>query len=115
MKVLRIKLDLTDVKLDESAKKLSSQAIFKNLFKSYCNGWANQAKQGEFRMTLEDKHLIYKIWDDLDKAIKEDAETVSLEDDRFGFMRRVVREVVAIAPDDLTRKFEEAIEEVKDR
>lgn len=115
MKTIKINIDVTGLKMAEEDKGVPGQELFKRIFKHYCLLWAQQWKQGEpVRMTEDDRHLCYKIWDALDNGIKESLDSIDLEDNQMGFMKKVKREVLNI-PNELTRKFEDAVDEVKDR
>lgn len=62
----------------------------------------------------ENRRKYYKICDLLDKAVVDKAETVELEDDWMGLIRKSFHEI-NINPDGVWRKVEEKVLEVKDR
>lgn len=65
-------------------------------------------------LTEGDRRLWYKALDKIQAAVKENKEAVNLEDDEFGFLRKV-KAAVMLAPSLLNRKVEALIEDVEYR
>jgi len=110
MKILSLKLDLSNVTLGEEEKKSTPQQLASVIFKNLILGWANQNKG----LKEEDRRKFYKIGDAFDKAIKEEKDSVELEDDWFGFLKKCKSEV-QIMPNNLIRAAEDLINAVEQR
>jgi len=61
-----------------------------------------------------DRKQYYRIVDLLDKATKSKEDSVELDDDLVGFLRRCQNEAL-MAPNRLLQRVEELIEDIKDR
>jgi len=113
MKVLSLNLSKEGLALQDSDN-VSSQELASRVIKNIILGWGNQAKQGEVRFSEDNRRKFYKISDALDTAVKANAEFVELEDDWFGLLKTAKREV-SMSPNDLIRRVEDLIDQVKDR
>ena len=111
MKTINLKISLDGLNFNDEDSKKSSVEMCTIVIKNIMLGWANQQQKG---MPEEDRRKYYKITDIFDKAVKENLETVELEDDWMGFIRKCKREV-GLMPNELLRRVEEKIDEVKDR
>jgi hypothetical protein len=111
MKTLELVISLEGLNLNEVDSKKTSQELVMAVIKNLMLGWGSQQQKG---FNEEERRKFYKISDAFEKAIKDKAETIELEDDWFGFIRKCKREV-GILPNDLIRRIEDLIDGVKDR
>ena len=111
MKTLNLKISLDGLKLGEEDNKKSPIEMSAIVIKNIMLGWASQQQKN---MPEEDRRKFYKIADLFDKAVKENLDSVELEDDWMGFIRKCKREI-GLMPNELVRRVEEKIDEVKDR
>lgn len=112
MKTLRLNLSTEGLDLIEEEKKKSPIELATIVIK---NMMLISASQSQHRgMDEEERRKFYKISDVFDKAVKEDLESVELEDDWFGQIKKAKREG-RFTPSNLWRRVEELIDEVKDR
>ena len=110
MKTLNLITDLSSLTLTEEDKGKSSQELVTTIVKNVILTWGME-KRG---LNEEDRRKFYKISDAFELALKEKKEFVDLEDDWIGFLRKVFREA-NLMPNNLLRKVEELINEIKDR
>lgn len=108
MKTLKLVIDLEGLNLEE---KKSPQETVVNVIKNIILNWAaNEKKRG---MNDEERRKYYKICDALEAAVKEGKEAVELEDDWMGMIREARKS--GLMPNNLLRRVEALIDEVKDR
>ena len=112
-KTLNMEISLEGINLDPADKKKTPVQIFVDVTKNIMLNWGAAQNNGR-GMSEDDRRKYYKISDVLEKAIKEKAVEVELQDDWIGFLRKCKREGIFI-PNPLVRRVEEKIEEVKDR
>jgi len=110
MKELKLSLDVGGINIGEEDKKKNPSEIVTTVIKNVCLTWA-QSKRG---MAGEDRKLYYKMCDVFDVAVKEKADSVSLDDNVIGFIRKAFREATLV-PDVLLRKIEDLVDAIKDR
>lgn len=110
MKTLSLKLNIEGLKLNDEDSGKSPAGLMCLLIKNLILGWGSQNRG----LSEDDRRKFYKISDAFDTAIKENAETIDLEDDWMGLIRKAKRDAQLI-PNDLLRRVEELIDEVKDR
>jgi hypothetical protein len=108
MKTINLEISLDKINLPDAEKDKSPSEVCALTIKNICFQWFQQQKSTE-----EDRRKFYKICD-VFEAVQKDTLSVDLEDDWMGFIRKVKREV-ALIPNDLIRRVEEKIDEVKDR
>ena len=110
MKTLTVSFSKEGLNLSDDIKDLSPQGLFLNVFKNIIFFFSLPTKG----LKEDDRRLYYKIYDVLEKAVEDSSETVDLEDNWLGFMRKCKREA-SITPDKLLRKVENLIDEAKDK
>lgn len=132
MKRISLQLDVKGLNLNEDLKKLAPQELVLNAIKNVCITAASQQKG----FTEEDRRLYYKYLDAMealapviDSELKDEAlekakadrkeallkvEFLEMEDNRVGFIRKCFREA-KLMPDELLKRVESLILEVKDR
>ena len=112
MKMLSIKIEIEGLKLNDEDKSKSPIELTTLVIKNIILSWASSGQRRG--LSEEDRRRFYKITDVFEKAVKDGAETVELEDDWMGFIRKCKRES-EIMPNDLVRRVEDLIDTVKDR
>lgn len=111
MKTLSLKISTEGLKLNPEDSKMSTAELVAMVIKNVMLGWGQQQPKG---MQEEDRRLFYKICDALEKAVKDKVEAIDLEDTWMGFIRKCKKEI-GMNPNELIRRIEELIENVKDR
>ena len=112
MKKLRLSFDKAALNLPKAEEDKSAIELTSIIIRNIIISWATSGqKRG---LVFDDRRKYDKICDVLEKAIKENIEEVELDDDWMGFIRKCFREAELI-PNELLRKVEGLIEEVKDR
>ena len=109
-KSMRFNPDLSDLELSKEDEAKSPQEITSLVLRNIVLNYAS-IKQG---LQENDRRKFYKICDVFDVAIKDKLETIELEDDWMGFLRKCRKEGTMM-PTKLLRKIEELLDEVKDR
>ena len=104
MKELKLALDVEKLKLNEEDKKQSVQKIINNVIQNVILGYGQQQRGFDEK----ERRQYYKIADALDTAEKDNAETVSLEDDQMGFLKKCFRES-KLMPNTLLRQIEDLV------
>jgi hypothetical protein len=108
MKTLKLDISLEGLNLNDDDKVRSPSQLCGDVIKNVIVAYG---VRGQNRgLTEEERRKFYKISDILEKA----EDSVELEDDWMGFIRKCFKETPLI-PDKLLRRVEEKIEEVKDR
>lgn len=111
MKTLKMIVSREGVKLPPEDEVRSDQGLVAEVIKNIILNYGAQHQGG---LTEEDRRLYYKLADIFEKADKEKLESVELEDNYFGLIKKCKRETM-LMPNLLIRRVEELIEEVKDR
>lgn len=111
MKTMGMVINLEGLKLGAEDKEKLSQEIVKDVIKNIMLGWGQQQQKG---MQEEDRRKYYKISDALEAVVKTNVESVELEDDWFGFIKKCKKEM-GLIPNDLVRRIEELIDAVVNR
>jgi hypothetical protein len=104
MKTLELKLDIDKLNLNEEDKKQSVQKIINTIINNVILGYG-QSQRG---LDEKERRQYYKIADALDLAEKENKESVELEDEWFGFMKKCFRES-KLMPNNLLRQIEDLV------
>jgi hypothetical protein len=110
MKTLELKLDIEKLNLGEEGKKQSVQTIISNVIQNEILSYAQQTRG----FNELERRQYYKIADALEESAKSNSETVNLDDDLMGFLRKCFRETKTI-PNALMRQVEELVSQVPDR
>lgn len=110
MKILELKLNTETLNLTEEDKKQSVQKTVSNVIQNVILGYG-QSQRG---FDEKERRQYYKIADTLDLAVKENKETVELEDDWVGFLKKCFRDS-KLMPNNLLRQIEELVNNIKDR
>lgn len=110
MKKLSLKFDLEGLNFNGEDDKKNAVELSTSTIKNLILHFGAQ-KQG---LVDDERRKFYKICDAFEKALKENATEVELEDDWFGFIKKSFREVKYI-PSDLSRRVENLIDQVPDR
>jgi hypothetical protein len=111
VKTLNLMVSLEGLNFPESEKDKPAQEYVSNVIKTTILVWAQQKQRG---FTETDRRVYYKLCDALEKALADKAETVDLDDEYIGLIRKAFREA-ALMPDNLLRRVEENVTAVKDR
>ena len=112
MKTLRLNVNLEGLQLTKDDKDKTPQELSTLVLKNIIFNWSSTGNRRG--LTEDDRRRYYKILDLFDKAVAEKLETIELDDDWFGFIRKCKRES-ELLPSPLLRRVEELIDEVKDR
>lgn len=110
MKTLSLDLKLDGLKLEGEDKEKTPRQLASVVLKNIVLIWASQNRG----LNEDDRRRYYKISDVLETAEKENLNSVDLEDDWIGFLKKCRREALAM-PSELFRRVEEMLGEVKDR
>jgi hypothetical protein len=110
MKTLELKLNLEVLKLSDDDKKQTVQKIINNVVQNVILGYGQQQRGFDEK----ERRQYYKIADSLEEAEKTNAETVLLEDDQAGFLKKCFKET-KLMPNNLLRQVEDLINNIKDR
>lgn len=110
MKTLELKLNTEQLNLTEEDKKQTVQQTINNVIQNVILGSA-QAQRG---FDEKERRQYYKIADALELAVKENKETVDLEDDQAGFLKKCFRES-KLMPNKLLRQIEDLVKNIQDR
>lgn len=110
MKKINLDIDLKDIELNESDKKRTASELCMLVVSNIMLTYASRS-QG---FKEDDRRIYYKIQDTFDKALKDGATEVDLEDAEMEFLRKCKRECLLI-PNKLLQRVEELIDAVKDR
>lgn len=116
MKTLSLLCDLEGIDLEDIDKDKSPQEIAVLVIKNIVITYANRlgATGRPTGLKEDERRKYYKLFDRLEKAVKEEAELVELEDDWMGFLRKCKREAL-FTPNDLSKRIEQLIDDVRDR
>lgn len=111
MKTLKLVLDIKEkgIELPKEHEGKPANKIVTEIIKNIC-----LMSGGPRGLTEADRLLFYKVSDAFAVAVKEKAESVKLEDEWMGFIRKCKREAT-FTPDLLSRRIEELIDAVQDR
>lgn len=110
MKTLELKLNLEVLKLSDDDKKQTVQKIINNVVQNVILGYGQQQRGFDEK----ERRQYYKIADSLEEAEKTNAETVLLEDDQAGFLKKCFKET-KLMPNNLLRQVEDLVLAIKDR
>lgn len=110
MKTVELKLDLSKLQLTEEDKKQSAQKIINNVIQNVILAYSQQQRGFDEK----ERRQFYKIADALDLAEKENKETVELEDDQAGFLKKCFTET-KLMPNQLLRQVENLIINIANR
>jgi hypothetical protein len=110
MKNLSLIIDTTELQLGEEEKKITVPELVCRVITNVIVAYANQNRG----LLQNERKTFYFINDELDKAIADKTEVVSLGDGDIGFIRKCFRET-RLNPSALLKSVEELIEDIKDR
>lgn len=110
MKTLELKLDIEKLFLAEEDKKKPANVIVTEVIKTVIIGYSQQNKG----LNQPERKQYYKLVDSLDKAITDKQESVELEDNEFGFIKKCFSES-KLTPNNLLRQVEELLLNIKER
>ena len=110
MKTLELKLNLEMLKLSDDDKKQTVQKIINNVVQNVILGYGQQQRGFDEK----ERRQYYKIADSLEEAEKINGETVLLEDDQAGFLKKCFKET-KLMPNNLLRQVEDLVLAIKDR
>ena len=114
MKTLSLDINLEGIKLNPSDEAKSKPEIARDIIKSMISFWQQTKVNNRGQVSEDDRRKIYKIFDCLDKVVKDSLTTLELEDDWMGFLRTVKREG-GWPYHEVWFRMEQLIDEVKDR
>jgi hypothetical protein len=109
MKILKLSISVEGLELKNETKNPIELAT--KVIKNVILIWGNQKQRG---LNEEDRRKFYKISDLFDKAAKENMETVEVEDDWMGMIKKSFMEAL-LTPDELLRRVEENVFDVRNR
>lgn len=109
MRKLNIDISLEGLNLSPEDKKQTAGQIFGKMVEGIILSYG-QSKQG---LQEKERRQYYKIMDVIDEIKPEDKE-IQLEDDLFGFLKKCKADT-KMQPNNLLRRVEKKIEEVKQR
>jgi hypothetical protein len=114
MKTLKLGIDIKGIEKELKGtpeEKLPGRDICIMVIKNIVMNWAQTTQRG---LTEEERRIYYKISDAFDKAIAEKLDSIEIEDNHMGLIRKAFREG-KFTPSPLLRRVEEALAETKDR
>ncbi len=107
MKTLSLMIDTSTMVLQGEDAQSSPQKLSYNMIRNICMNWSMDEQAKRRGMSEEDRRLYYKLCDDIEEAVETGAETVELEDDRYGFLKKCCK--APSFPSALQRKVDENI------
>jgi hypothetical protein len=110
MKTLNLNANFSSLNLTEEDKKRNPVEIVSQVIENVILGYASQVRG----LDEKERRQYYKICDAFEKVKINKAETIELDDEYIGFIRKCFRESKLI-PNPLLKQVEKLIEEIKDR
>ena len=108
MKTLNLKITTEDLILNEADKQKNPVELVTNTIKNVIIAWGAQKQGG---LSEEDRRKYYKISDIFDEVVKKNLESVDIEDDWMGLIRKCFGGF--LIPTNLLRQVEKLVQEAK--
>jgi hypothetical protein len=110
VKELSIVIDISGMNLGDDEKKMSPKELTSNVINHVMLSYSQLVKG----LSKTERKQFYRIGELLDEAVKGTAETIQLDDSDAGFIRKCFREA-KLTPNNILKKVEEKVDEIKDR
>lgn len=109
MKILSLVFDKSGLNLLDKDAELTLQELAYNIISQFVMAYATENKG----LNEEERRKFYKLCDVLEDGVKNNSDSVNLEDDWASFLQKC-RSKAKFMPNKLTQRIEELIDDMKD-